>query len=678
MNNARKGCFMPRRNFRRSVTGSVSFIAMTTLLVACSQRENFPALQHSNISTGQVPVLHNPGARPFIVGQPVYQASVNNGLQSYPVGTPVYRNTQFGAANVPGNQVASLGGGFETYGIVTQPQPAPRFSPILSNPVQQNSGLLSPPPFQQEIQSVNQSFGGGFVNGFPPPFQGLGTPVQAAPGVPFNAINTVEPVPVDIGPQRNSGFGYSGNAFVPPSLDPQNAAPRPSIIEETVLAPPVPPRAPDVRQPTDNIPQVGYDYTTLPNAGLPSRPSFVPLPADQDFSQPAPYAAYENTFTTSRLPPDPRRTGQSFTNTAVPDTPANQDRARNALELLLQQDALPAPDLPRRSSPVQESVPEERAVTSPRTEPAEPSLRFGGGLRVPQPSTEYGRPYALLRPGIWPELETPGIGLVQAPPPTPSPALVPVQSRPAPVQQFAQQFTAQSIAQASERNVPIYEIRQGDTLLSIAQSFGVTPERLALENGFVPQATIYIGQRLSIPASNHDDNQRGRITDIEIVDVDTDQDALERIVSAVEPFGKTRFVQTKPIQRASIPFRNDVTDAKKTRVDTPGFSWPVHGDVYRLNAGQIEIDSGAYVPVMAVAAGKVVHVERGSRDVLVVIEHDNGWRSLTFGLDYSAVRPGTHVEQGGMLGRSSRDHRVRFELRDAGSGIADALQLLRG
>jgi murein DD-endopeptidase MepM/ murein hydrolase activator NlpD len=64
--------------------------------------------------------------------------------------------------------------------------------------------------------------------------------------------------------------------------------------------------------------------------------------------------------------------------------------------------------------------------------------------------------------------------------------------------------------------------------------------------------------------------------------------------------------------------------------------------------------------------------------VLVVIEHDNGWRSLTVGLDYSAVRPGETVTQGSAIGVASRDHRVRFELRDADAQIADSLSELRG
>ena len=64
--------------------------------------------------------------------------------------------------------------------------------------------------------------------------------------------------------------------------------------------------------------------------------------------------------------------------------------------------------------------------------------------------------------------------------------------------------------------------------------------------------------------------------------------------------------------------------------------------------------------------------------VLVVIEHDNGWRSLTVGLDYSAVRPDERVEQGDKIGNASREHRVRFELRDAGADVADALEQLRG
>ena len=110
----------------------------------------------------------------------------------------------------------------------------------------------------------------------------------------------------------------------------------------------------------------------------------------------------------------------------------------------------------------------------------------------------------------------------------------------------------------------------------------------------------------------------------------------------------------------------------------PQFAWPVHGEVYRLGTGPVEIDAVGNTPVAASASGKVVHVERGAKGVLVVIEHDNGWRSLTVGLDYSAVRPDDRVRQGDVIGKASRDHRVRFELRDADAGVADVLGQLRG
>jgi murein DD-endopeptidase MepM/ murein hydrolase activator NlpD len=256
----------------------------------------------------------------------------------------------------------------------------------------------------------------------------------------------------------------------------------------------------------------------------------------------------------------------------------------------------------------------------------------------------------------------------------------------------------QPIARATERERSTYEIKRNDTLLTIAQQVGTTPEELAFENGMTPEAAIYIGQKLILPEApariSYSDEGIPMIDVAEVASSSEASDIGGPSVPTIDADTAAKVMGREPIQQASIPVRRvtsfsdpvaDVRDelARDTVAamgDAPStkFAWPVHGEVYRLDAGQVEIDADGEADVSASAAGKVVHVERGPVGVLVVIEHDNGWRSLTVGLDYSEVRPGETVEQGTMIGKASRDHRVRFELRDAEAGVADALTQLRG
>jgi len=295
-----------------------------------------------------------------------------------------------------------------------------------------------------------------------------------------------------------------------------------------------------------------------------------------------------------------------------------------------------------------------------------PQRQFDPNLNVPRASGAYPRPYALLRPGVWPELQNPGIGYAQAPNRTPvrQVASLPPPPLPAP----------QAMARAnSERGVRNYQIRRGDTLLTIAQATGTTPEEVALNNGLSPQAEIFIGQVLVVPgpAIQRPVNVSYERASIQIVDADEPQ----RVNSSRE----TLTAKLRHAKKAAQPQQSPAPLVRATTSGNPtDFAWPIHGKVYRLEAGQLEIENEGNAPVSASAAGKVVHVERGNMGVLVVIEHDNGWRSLTVGLDYSEVRPGTRVKQGQMIGKSSRDHRVRYELRDADAGVADALKQLRG
>ena len=54
--------------------------------------------------------------------------------------------------------------------------------------------------------------------------------------------------------------------------------------------------------------------------------------------------------------------------------------------------------------------------------------------------------------------------------------------------------------QTPKTTTEVYHVRAGDTLWSLAQHHGTTPERLAGLNGISTEATLQIGQRLKVPA----------------------------------------------------------------------------------------------------------------------------------------------------------------------------------
>lgn len=648
---------MLRTDSPRLVLGSVSALAVTTMLAACSQPASYATvdLSGSNGSFTETAQAYSP-----VTGQPVYQSTSLFGPQSFPDAAQYQPTSQFAAVDVPQNQVASLGfdgGGFDTFGILDQQQSIPQYTPVASSPVFQQPELLASPQFQSEIQSVDRAFLDTGPLNAPAPFAEAESLLDVAPFEPLENIEpvTVEPVEVETGPSAQVAYAEPQRAI--PSLP---SAPRRNTIEESALEP-LAPAAPRVNRDVDTV---ADDYATLPGAQTRSTP-----PADV-----APRSGYRSRYDAWDAP----------RYDAVPSAPQAQTRAPAAPQVTVPRvTAAPAPaptrdpvrpagpdsDYTRAAldllgqRPQQVRLPAPTAVPAPQ---AVPQVQFGGGLTVPKASAEYPRPYELLRPGVWPELQNPGQGLVQAPAPTPVPQFASLPVPPSPQLQI--------VDRASEREVSTYEIKRGDTFLTIAQRVGTTPETLAFENGFTPDAKIYIGQKLILPTAKTKNRFANEtVANVEVVPADQVSDIGGDTVPVISAEAGDFVTERMPIQRASIPTRRATTSG-----DPAKFAWPVHGEVYRLDAGQVEIEAAGNTPVSASAAGKVVHVERGAMGVLVVIEHDNGWRSLTVGLDYSAVRPDTRVAQGDMIGKSSRDHRVRFELRDADASVADVLNQLRG
>jgi len=295
----------------------------------------------------------------------------------------------------------------------------------------------------------------------------------------------------------------------------------------------------------------------------------------------------------------------------------------------------------------------------------------------------------------------------------------------APVLPPIQQATFGTVAGSS------YTIQPGDTLYAIARMHGVAPMDIAKANDLPLAGTIYPGNTLTIPSQQMAGGPQS-LGDAPIVVLQSPQsasistystDLSDQSVEMIDIAELARMFRDRESGQpgAGIPVISaSAADALRGRVDmtpterlaepiapvmgttiipnselampmqaapmraapmqaamAPGsYSWPVHGDVFRLEQGGIEIAAPAGRTVSAAAAGRVVHVESGPRGYLVVIEHDDGWRSLTLGLEGATVQPGERVFSGGTLGYTG-SQRVTFELRDGASNVAETLGMLR-
>lgn len=72
-----------------------------------------------------------------------------------------------------------------------------------------------------------------------------------------------------------------------------------------------------------------------------------------------------------------------------------------------------------------------------------------------------------------------------------------------------------------EHNKDIYVVKDGDTLESIAEDFGVTAEEISKENNFSSDVNIAIGQEIKIPAGNSADIDENTKEDVKKEPADT-------------------------------------------------------------------------------------------------------------------------------------------------------------
>jgi murein DD-endopeptidase MepM/ murein hydrolase activator NlpD len=221
-------------------------------------------------------------------------------------------------------------------------------------------------------------------------------------------------------------------------------------------------------------------------------------------------------------------------------------------------------------------------------------------------------------------------------------------------------------------------VSSGETLLSIAARYGVTPQTLAYNNGLADTAELRAGRSLVVPpldAAIHVVGAGETIAEI-AVRFGVDAEAVRRVNGvAFEPAdvapGRPLLL---PVPDGRYPgFRLRVSD--EPRVFAPRVRWPTDGVVTQLfRAGHTGVDIAAPhgSPIVASDAGTVTAVGwRGPGGLAVCVHHDWGLETCAYHAAAVHVEVGERVMAGqriasvGSSGVSSGSH-VHWEARTNG------------
>jgi murein DD-endopeptidase MepM/ murein hydrolase activator NlpD len=205
-------------------------------------------------------------------------------------------------------------------------------------------------------------------------------------------------------------------------------------------------------------------------------------------------------------------------------------------------------------------------------------------------------------------------------------------------------------------------VRFGDTLLKIAQRYGMTLAELLRLNPGLETASLVVGSQVKVAQS---------------------APGAGRMLLGLKPVGSgglswpelPRFGQERP---GGFDPGNSAWVWPAQGVFTSGYGWRWG----RMHKG-IDIANNVGTPIVAAAAGRVTYAgwDDGGYGYLVRISHEDGSTTVYGHNSRILVREGDLVSQGqaisemGSTGRSTGPH-LHFEIHPSGSGAANPLQFL--
>lgn len=218
----------------------------------------------------------------------------------------------------------------------------------------------------------------------------------------------------------------------------------------------------------------------------------------------------------------------------------------------------------------------------------------------------------------------------------------------------------------AERSGIYHEVKQGQTLWSIARAYGVDVQTLARVNKLSDTTTLYTGQKLYVPGATQQRDIASRCPC-----------RTETAKSSIS--SKSLAEILRPPERSSVTKATPVpvSISKEASLERMSFIWPVQGEVARgfeqeatRRHDGIDIVAPQGSVIQATADGEVIFSDWGPGGYgrIVILQHQVDVVTIYAHNHTNLVQPGQHVRQGdpiatvGQSGRATGNH-LHFEVR---------------
>jgi murein DD-endopeptidase MepM/ murein hydrolase activator NlpD len=248
---------------------------------------------------------------------------------------------------------------------------------------------------------------------------------------------------------------------------------------------------------------------------------------------------------------------------------------------------------------------------------------------------------------------------------------------------------------AGPNAVPVYVVKNKDTVDSIAERYGVSAQSIVDRNRLQPPYPLRAGQTIEVPGARY------------VPPTELDTAAPPPTQASGPPGGRVKKEELAPPgQQASAaspppPAREPPAAGQPTPLapaatapppgPTPRFQWPLHGKIITpygsAGGGQksdgIDIATTNGAPVKAADGGKVVYAGDGVPKLgnLLLVEHSAGYITAYGNNEALLVKKGDEVKKGQTIARAGSSGgvdspRLHFEIRRGGSQTIDPVSML--
>ena len=218
----------------------------------------------------------------------------------------------------------------------------------------------------------------------------------------------------------------------------------------------------------------------------------------------------------------------------------------------------------------------------------------------------------------------------------------------------------------------VHEVRDGETLYSIAWRYGWDFRELARANGIDPPYTIYPGQKIHLETSGGRTDSAGSSSSSSSSSAAGESSPPEREPEPSPTSGESASGSGTPASGK---------DQKELTSGTPSWQWPAEGELAGrfdddgMSGRGITIAGKAGAPVRAAGAGRVVYRGNGLTGYgnLLIIKHNSQWLSAYAHNRRMLVQEGTSVDAGQRIATmgASGTYRTQlhFEIRRDGEPV---------